>query len=213
MPLERLILPSPGVKIGFWKISESLEELVQIYNPTIDEKKIIQSMHEHKQKHHLASRILANSFYPDLAIVKDKFGKPHFSNSNTHLSWSHSGNYAAFISNENQPTGIDIETLGPKILRIEDKFCNKNDKAIIHKTHHAESLLIIWGAKESLYKWYGLKEIDFKLHMSIEAFDLHKEGRFFGNIHLPHLKKKFILEYMVFDAHISVWIVAEYDDD
>jgi len=207
--LDRIVFPAQGVKVGFWKISETSDELMQIYNPNEDEKTFLAHMPELRIKHFLASRLLLKTFHPDQSIEKDKFGKPHLTNSTTKVSWSHSGNYAAFISNENESTGIDIETLGPKVLRIEDKFCNKTDKANIHKTHHAQSLIIIWGAKESMYKWYGGKELDFKLHMTIEAFDLHNEGRFIGKIHKQNLTHEFILEYMIVDGHMATWIIEE----
>lgn len=160
-----------------------------------------------RQKHYLASRLLLKQFHPDEKIVKDEFGKPHLAGSEGGISWSHSGNYAAFASCQHGPAGIDIETLGPRILKIENKFCNQKDKAVIHHTHHSNSLLLIWGAKESIYKWYGKKEVDFRLHMTCGAFDMQQEGRFSAWLHLPQLKQEFIMEYMIFNGHIAVWVV------
>lgn len=193
--------------MGFWKIAETAEELLQKYNPDAKENELISGMNPLRQSHYLACRVLAKSFYPELSISKDEKGKPHFNNSTVHFSWSHSGNYAAAIFNTEESTGIDIETVQPRILKIEDKFCNATDKQHIHRTRHVESLLLIWGAKESMFKHYGKKEVDFKKHMSISAFDIAEEGRFTAKFHKDDEKAEFLCEYSIFDGHIAVWIL------
>jgi 4'-phosphopantetheinyl transferase len=209
MPLDYLILPAPGVKVGLWNINENLEELLQMYNPEMEEETSIRNLMPTRQLHHLSSRILAKTFYPDSKILKTETGKPYLHNNNAFISWSHSGKYAAFICNEHESTGIDIELISPKVLRIEDKFCNKIDKTNIHKTRHMESLLLIWSAKESMYKWYGEKEVDFKLHMTVEAFDLREEGRFIARFHKPEKNAEFLMEYKIMNDHLAVWIHEE----
>jgi 4'-phosphopantetheinyl transferase len=204
MPMDRLVIPAPGIKVGFWKITESLEILQQMYNGNgfLEHP---EQMVPAKHIHSLAGRLLAQHFYPEDEIVKDEFGKPHLKKSKPYISWSHSGNYAAFITSENGPTGIDIEMVSNRIRRIEDKFCNKSDKDCIYKTHHTESLLLIWAAKESLYKLYGRKEVDFKKEMTIEAFDLSHEGRFTAHFHKGDMNEKYTMEYEFFDGYVAVW--------
>lgn len=209
MPLDRIILPIPGIRVAFWKISEPADALLQMYNPGAAERDFIAGLPELRQQHYLASRLLVQTFYPGVEIQKDEAGKPHLKDSTVHFSWSHSGQYAAAIFNENGPAGIDIETLSPRILRIEDKFCNQTDKKHIHKTRHSESLLIIWGAKESLFKWYGKKEVDFRRHMTVSAFDMGDEARFSASFHKPETQCEMMMEYMIFDGHAAVWTLAE----
>ena len=206
MPLDRLMFPLPGKKIAFWKITEDAEMLLQMYNPTAEEIVFLQGLHESKRLHFLSSRLLLRTLFPEGKLTKDEVGKPHFEEGSPHLSISHSGNFAAAIIDENGPTGIDIETQGPKILRIEDKFCNAEDKSNIRKTHLSVCLLIIWGAKESLYKWYGKKEVDFKKHMTVGPFETGDSGRFSASFHKPGTQQDFIMEYAVFDGHVAVWI-------
>ena len=212
MPLDRLILPSPGVKVAFWKITETAETLMQMYNPGPAEQDLIAGMPGQRQLHYLGSRYLVKSFYPEHNIVKDETGKPHLEGSSVHFSWSHSGDYAAAIFSETGPVGIDIESVSPRILKIENKFCNKTDKQHIHRTRHAESLLIIWGAKESMFKWYGKKEVDFRQHMTVEAFDMGEEGRFMARFHKPDQHAEFVMQYLISDGHAAVWTVEELQD-
>lgn len=200
------MLPKPGKKIAFWQITEDEETLLQMYNPTAEEIVFLQGLHENKRLHFLSSRLLLRTLASGVKLAKDDAGKPHFEGNTPHLSISHSGNYAAAIVDENNQTGIDIETLGPKILRIEDKFCNADDKSNIRRTHHSLCLLIMWGAKESLYKWYGKKEVDFKKHMTVGPFETGDSGRFSATFHKPGTQQDFIMEYAVFEGHVAVWI-------
>jgi 4'-phosphopantetheinyl transferase len=205
--MDRLVIPAPGIRVGFWKITESLETLLQMYNGNgIQEH--LGNMNPARQQHALSGRLLAQHFYPEDRIVKDAFGKPHLQDSEHFISWSHSGNYAAFIASETEPMGIDIEEVSNRIRRVEDKFCNKSDKDCIYKTHHSESLLLIWAAKESLYKLYGKKEVDFKNDMTIEPFDMGQEGRFLARFHKGKEHVSFTMEYEFFDGHVAVWTLG-----
>lgn len=200
-------MPVPGVKVGFWKITESPEQLLQMYSSGEDEMHLAQMIPERKT-HSLSSRLLARHFFPGAEFIKDQHGKPHLKGIDQHISWSHSGNYAAFIASDVHISGIDIETISPRIRKIEDKFCNDQDKSCIHKTKHTESLLLIWAAKECMYKSYGKKEVDFKKHMYTEAFDIHHEGRFFTRFHKDDIQKQYLMEYMFFDGHVAVWTLG-----
>lgn len=169
---------------------------------------LIEGFVAQRKSHFIASRLLARQFFPDTQIHKDEFGKPQLINSPGHISWSHSGDYAAFIANSEFPTGIDIEQISDRILRIEDKFCNKADKMCIDPGKHAESLLLIWTAKESMYKLYGRKEVDFKLHMTVEPFEIDQEGRFYARFHKGETNTRFLLEFQFFNGHVASWILG-----
>lgn len=198
----------PGIRVGFWKITESPEELLQMY--TLGQhNETIEAMVQARKSHFIASRLLAKQFYPDSELYKDEYGKPHLIESKHQISWSHGGDYAAFIASEESPTGIDIEKISDRILKIEDKFCNKEDKKAILHEKQAETLLLIWTAKESMYKLYGRKEVDFKLHMTVEPFDFGESGRYVARFHKDNLTASYLLEYEVFNHHIASWILGE----
>lgn len=169
----------------------------------------IEAMVQQRKSHFIASRLLAQEFFPGCRVYKDKFGKPHLHNHEAAISWSHSGDYAALIADEHEATGIDIEKLDDRILRIEDKFCNAADKDLIISSKRAECLLMIWTAKESLYKWYGRKEVDFRKHMTVEPFELATEGRYYARFHNGEVSARFLLEYSMFKDHIASWIMGE----
>lgn len=203
--MDEIILPQSGLRVAFWKITEEEETLMQMYAPGAEEENFICGLKGERKRHYLASRLLCNAFFPDCKIEKDEYGKPHLQPGNSNISWSHSGEYAAFISNQFEATGIDIEQINSRILRIQDKFCNASDVQAIHPEHVTESLLIIWAAKESMYKLYGKKEVDFRKHMTVEKFAMNTEGKFIGRFHLQQ-SQTFEMEYRFFNNYVAVWV-------
>jgi phosphopantetheinyl transferase len=107
MPMDRLIIPAPGIRVGFWKITESPEELLEMYTHGVHDE-LIESMVTQRKSHFIASRLLVKQFFPDSEVFKDEFGKPHLKNGEAEISWSHSGNYASLITKNSALTGIYI---------------------------------------------------------------------------------------------------------
>ena len=75
----------------------------------------------------------------------------------------------AIIINISENTGIDIELVRDKVLKIQHKFLNK--KELLFAKDNVEKLITIWAAKEAMYKVYGLKELDFITNLFVEDFD------------------------------------------
>lgn len=214
MPLDHILRIAPHIHIGEWTIAEPLEELLQSYTFTAEEiEQGVPKMHPERLKGYLGVRILAGTMVQGAVFFKDEFGKPHLSVADEYghkpyISWSHSGQHAAVITNSNAPTGIDVEKIDTRILRIRNKFCNATDMLSCtteeHLLHHV--LLIIWGAKESMYKYYGKKEVDFREHMTVKPFELSTSGTIDGVMHLPAFQKVFKIGYRVYSNRILVWV-------
>jgi len=78
-----------------------------------------------------------------------------------------------------------MERIDTRIGRVAKKFVNEEEDLYLSKVSLDELnyyQTIIWSAKETMYKIYGKKELDFKLHMSVEAFDKSQEA-ILGRIH------------------------------
>jgi 4'-phosphopantetheinyl transferase len=94
--------------------------------------------------------------------------KPYLSDSSLHISISHSHNMLAIIATNAHSTGIDIELIRDKILRVRHKFLNHTEAEFAGSDLHR--LTTIWGAKEAMYKAYGLKGVDFREHLEVKSF-------------------------------------------
>jgi len=79
--------------------------------------------------------------------------------------------FSAIIISDTQPVGIDIEMQRDKIVKIAHKFTPIEEyKSIANHDALVSKLTIVWGAKESLYKIYGKKKLNFLENIYIEDF-------------------------------------------
>ena len=154
-----------GSKVGIWEITETESELKNLLNHLNDFPKTS----NHRTMQWLAARALIINLCENNneAIIKDKFGKPQLPNSPYHVSITHCGDYAAAIISKDEHAGIDLEKVNPRILRVGHKFALQEEKDILKKHPPEMALHIIWGVKESLYKFYGRNEIDFIKNLRI----------------------------------------------
>lgn len=130
--------------------------------------------------------------------------KPYLVGDNRHISISHSHDKLAVLLNAERSTGVDIELVRDKVLRIKDKFLNAQEAVFAGKDLHR--LIAIWAAKEAMYKWYGLKSLDFRIHLSVEDFE---EMDIIGKIETGALSQRFHLRKEQIGAYILVYIVDE----
>jgi len=172
MPLYKTIRVNDFTKVLIWKIEESLEDLTKGIELTEQSKKRVDAMKSilHQQGFMSIRQLLKQAGYVDADVFYDEFGKPHLKDKN-YLSISHSFNFTAIIISEKKPVGIDVEKQRDKIVKIAHKFTPIEEYNTI-ANHEAlvSKLTIVWGAKESLYKIYGKKKLQFLHHIYIEDF-------------------------------------------
>jgi phosphopantetheinyl transferase len=101
--------------------------------------------------------------------------KPFLEDESFHFSISHCGDYAAAIVSRVHRVGIDVEFVTPRILHIMPKFLHATERELIQSKIEITATLM-WSVKESVFKWYGLGEVDFSEHIRIGAFKLMEEG-------------------------------------
>ncbi|MCD6068875.1 MAG: phosphopantetheinyl transferase [Bacteroidetes bacterium] len=135
-------------------------------------------------------------------------GKPYLEGRKERLSISHSHNMVAVMIDEQKETGIDIELIRDKVLNVTHKYLDDKERENIEAAD-IEKHLVYWAAKETLYKIYGRKKVDFKEHLFIEPFSYNGSvgGLITGHIRLPELREKFRLHYEKLDDYILVYLI------
>lgn len=152
-----------------WKITESAETLSHYLNNLTDN----ETKTPKHNLHWLASRAaLATHFGVDTSITinKDQHNKPSMvvNGETYHLSITHSGTYAAVMFSKHKTVALDLEKIDDRVGRVAHKFINGAEAEILQQSKNLiHDQTLIWSAKETLYKFYGEKELDFKLHMTI----------------------------------------------
>jgi len=194
MPLLLITRPFPDTTFGLWQIAEQEAFFQQELPLTLSEKaELAEHQNPLRRLEWLAARWLLHKLSDSpqrLRLAKDAFSKPFFPE-DQHLSCSlsHSkGHVGALLvgkwDNSPQPHspqpdlpmapqggGCDIQVVTPKMWRIAHKFLNKAEQSFVDgqpSTTQLDLLHIFWTAKESLYKVYGLKRLDFRQHIFVE---------------------------------------------
>ena len=152
--------------LAIWSIQEPVsffETDVQLAVPIANEERRTQ---------HLAVRLLFKLMMPeaDLSqLVMADNGKPYLIGLPFHFSFSHCKGYAA-CAVDNQPIGIDIEIIHPRIAKVAHKFLNDQEKAMIETLDEKDQLnqlAFFWAAKEAMYKKHEQLGIDFAKDFNI----------------------------------------------
>jgi phosphopantetheinyl transferase len=189
--------------LGLWKITEPKSFFVEkLGTHLIDNSKPINPA-ENVGLHWFASRYLLEQLFKasSIEIHKNENNKPtlFIDNNKYYVSISHSFEYVGIMFSKHHELGFDIEKIDTRIERVAHKFLNNNEQLfaqnIITKT-------LIWSAKESVYKWYGKKELDFKLHMEMQSFIEKNEGDFICLLKKNELKIEIPVNYFLIDNYV-----------
>ena len=156
-----------GVRILIWKIGES-EAFFQEHTGLESDKKS-----ELRRLEHLAGRFLLQQAAPGLSfehIAISHLGKPFLPGNELHFSISHSFPFIGVAVDHAKETGIDVQTLQDKILRLQHKFLSPEEQALCGQ--EKEKITLAWAAKEAAFKRYGLGAVDFIRHMPIREMQI-----------------------------------------
>ncbi len=153
-----------------------------------------------------ATRVLLTQLLgtPVFTLAYHATKKPFLMDRSEHISISHSHDKLAIIINEKENTGIDIELLRDKVIKIRHKFLSGMEMDFAKE--NIEKLITIWAAKEAMYKIYGLKQLDFRKNLFVEDF----EGSvIFGKIDNGDFKKQYRLISEDIDNYKMVYVLNE----
>lgn len=159
--------------------------------------------------HKLAARNTIGTAFPKHQLIFTEHGKPTLSPNTAHINHSHAGEFALFIHHPSLAVGVDIEQIRPQLARIYPRFCNAKELAALGPDPNLETLLLIWCAKEALYKAIGQKGTDFREHLHLTAWPTDTniaEGKMEANITLTDFEQTCTLQFLRWDGYAVVWV-------
>lgn len=193
-----------NTRLGVWKIEESeafFKGNVPLHRHVT---------HPHKRLQHLAGRFLLQFLFPDfpyeLVQIADT-NKPFLPEEQYHFSISHCGDYAAAIVSRDKRVGIDVEMTTDKIVKIKDKYLSKEEQHLFNTEllpTDNHFLTLLWSAKESVFKWYGQGNVDFKKH--IRLFN-HQEGKDTLDCFFTKNESELTIHYRWYSDLVLSWII------
>ncbi len=162
MPLIKIEQVATSATIGIWKATENpewfLEQLPLGLLAGYDSGKFSES----RKREFLASRFLLKKLLRDDNLPFEIInGKLTVMGGNPSISISHSKEMMAVIVSENQPAGIDIEEISPRVKKIMSKFLNPAELFLLGNEPELWRVMLAWSAKESIYKMMGVPGISF----------------------------------------------------
>ena len=114
-----------------------------------------------------------------------------------------------------QRVGVDIELITEKVARIKDKFLSENEQQILEQVEsssvkllNAALLTAAWGIKESLFKWYGDGQVDFKEHLHINQIKLTDNVGVAECSFLKNEKIKLPVQFLFFNNNCLSWVMS-----
>ena len=208
MPLSYKFDSDNEIELAIWKISEDAPYFYNKLSIHQAEESIIEGLCHRKLLEWLGSRYLLHLMSGRTnrdKFTKDIHGKPHLEESNFHVSVSHSKDHVAVVASS-LLVGIELQHYVSKIYRIKHKFVNDKEIASIPDNKTLEALHVIWGAKESLYKAYGKRSLDFKKNILIRDLDLtNNHGVFYGKVIKDDYNKDFVIRFNLFEKFTIVY--------
>ncbi len=202
MPVEYTKITGENQIIGVWRIESGSGS-----TETASQSAVSTSRRGYDRSHSEACRNLMKAMtgWEQVTVLKDKFGKPYLENSHSYISFSHSGHFAAAIYNNDEPVGIDIQELKPKIINIAPKFCSDREMAYLDNEHRVEMLHVIWGVKEAVFKKYGKGEVLFKEHIFVHPFIPGEQGKITVTFSKPEQPETCTFKYQFYEGYCLVY--------
>lgn len=196
--------------LGIWEITETEQFFLDQLNFWPEEKEFLAQIKGRKRVEWLAVRQLVHTLSErDIRgpILKDEHGKPFLKDSAFFISMSHTKGFAAVIAAP-YPVGVDIQERWASIIRLKNKFVGSSEVSIVENAEdEIEALHILWGTKEGLYKAYGRRKIDFKMHLFVDPFEIKPSGGFTtAHIRLDNFQQKYDVHYELFRNIYFVYV-------
>jgi phosphopantetheinyl transferase len=201
MPLYKKIQHNKNTQILIWQITESYDQLFQEVVLNMKNRIRLSGMKsEMHQRGFLSVRkLLQEAGFNDLDLYYDSFGKPHLKDEN-HISITHSHHFSAIIIS-NETVGIDIELQRDKIIRIADKFVDREAKYLDKNDieTYVKKLTVLWGAKEAIFKIRNEKGISFKDHIIVRPFNI-QNNETTAELNFKDISQTYSIKYEEFDG-------------
>lgn len=155
-------------QIYVWKVTSVLNDLCK--NPSLSARELeeVNTLKSEKRKtEFLACRIaLKYLFNNSLELKHYESGKPYIKEAN-HISISHSKDYIAIAFGE-ENIGIDIEQPHAKMLKLIPRILSESELKQFQQSPTIEHACKMWGTKESVLKYIGDKNLNYRDEIKID---------------------------------------------
>ncbi|MBY5957026.1 4'-phosphopantetheinyl transferase superfamily protein [Membranicola marinus] len=211
MPLVKIEQINDDTKLLIWYLTEDASFFENHLTSIFADPPPWADMKSKRKKEFLATRYLLQlGLPPDIKVsevTKDEYGCPKLSNPALYFGISHTSEYIGCVISTSR-SGCDIERYQERILAMSHRFMTAPE---LHWAQGPNELLktqLIWGIKESAYKTWGRKKIDWRKHIQIDPMEWQPStGTFSGTIGNQSGTMNFSGGYEYYSNFIFVWSI------
>lgn len=215
MPFEQVPCLLPHAQIGLWRLAGDEDEAFFLRRLTLyrnEQQRLASIRHPQKRLEWLSSRLCLKQVLPPMGAVESlnhPSGKPYLSTRTHFISYSHSHSLACAIASTEAEVSVDIEFLGRKRNK-ETRHLFLNTKEIEFLLAQGEPdrlFLLLWSAKETLYKAIGQKGVSlrYNLSLTLDERSLGDNGMIPGYVQTSEIEKAFDVYYAIYPDFILTY--------
>ncbi len=207
MPLTAIEIISPQLRVGFWEISESWEELMLSGTWTeAEKKKLMQRRSPVKKAQFLAARLVITAMTGGSQRVGYREdGSPYLEDQVFFISISHTATKVAVALRTDGPVGVDIQQMPrPALLKAKSFYLSEAEQAGLRNPDDLTALHLYWSAKEALYKYAGNRQVDLRNDCRLQPFEPGPQGTLTGTIRVNGEEEQVELVYRLWASWVFV---------
>lgn len=193
-----------GGQVGIWKVTESLLQLESAVVLSEGELETYRKFRTDERKREwLAVRCLLQEmlgFYVPVQYLPS--GKPWIAG--WYISISHTKGYVG-VSLAKKPTAIDLEYPSSRVEPLANRFVSPGEMDMVEPQNKVIALLLIWSAKEVLYKLYDRKGVVFNQDLYVQGLVVSSKGSMLGGIKKDGFMAETELFFQIEDDLIIVY--------
>jgi phosphopantetheinyl transferase len=167
--------------------------------------------HQGKRCEKLAVRALLNELAGKEKLIDyHPNGQPFLSDQSFNISISHTKNYACIILHPTQKVGIDIEAKTPRAAQIQQRFLSSDEYRLANQTPGFVVPLLLWTAKEALYKLISDPALDFANHIQVTGIKMDEQ---IMTASIKTINQSFTLFFTIDPDFVLTYVCATVETD
>lgn len=215
MPIVRNI-ETGSYRCCVWQVTESLEQLLALLPDggqacwAEAQRRFTSSK---RQLEFVSVRVLlAQMLSRQVVIAYHDSGKPYLADSSLKISISHTADVVAVMLSSCAEVGVDVEQYGERVCRVAPRFLSDMEQVQVPGVWPK---LILWSAKETVYKMMDCRDVDFRTHLT--ASGLQPSGTYepgcIGRLTLhashPDHCRDYQVHFEIHDHYVLTYSIAD----
>ncbi len=189
MPLFHSLTIDEDTRLAVWQIEEPQDYFIAQLKLNETDYSVIRTItSDSRLTEFLASRYclrLLAGIEEEFTLVKDDHGKPSVKGHPLHISLTHCAGFAGAMISRKGAVGIDIEPIHTRVMRVINKFLSEKELGYLLPAHEVDQAVLMWSAKEAVYKYYGQRGMSFSRDIALGSPPLTARGEFSAHVVTP----------------------------